>query len=118
MARVPAGEGRRGGITAFIVEADSPGITVERRNAFMGLRGIENGVTRFHQVLVPAENIVGGVGAGLKVALATLNTGRLSIPAMCAASSKYALAVSRQWSRERVQWGRPIGEHAAVANKV
>jgi alkylation response protein AidB-like acyl-CoA dehydrogenase len=118
MARVPKGEGQRGGITAFIVEADAAGVTVENRNAFMGLRGIENGVTRFHQVRVPAENVVGGVGAGLKIALATLNTGRLSIPAMCTAASKYALKVSRQWSRERVQWGRPLGEHAAVANKI
>ena len=49
MARVPASEGHKGGITAFVVEADSPGITVEHRNAFMGLRGIENGVTRFHR---------------------------------------------------------------------
>jgi alkylation response protein AidB-like acyl-CoA dehydrogenase len=118
MARVPRDETRRGGITAFVVEADSPGITVEHRNAFMGLRGIENGVTRFHQVRVPAENVVGEIGSGLKIALATLNTGRLSIPAMCTAAAKYALAVARQWSRERVQWGRPIGEHAAVANKI
>jgi alkylation response protein AidB-like acyl-CoA dehydrogenase len=118
MARVPAAEGRRGGITAFIVEADSPGITVERRNAFMGLRGIENGVTRFHQVRVPAENIVGGVGDGFKIALRTLNTGRLSLPAMCAAAGKYALKVTRQWSRERVQGGRAIGEHEAVAEKI
>ena len=118
MARVPASEGQRGGITTFIVEADSPGITVERRNAFMGLRGIENGVTRFHQVRVPAENIVGGIGNGFKIALRTLNTGRLSLPAICTASAKYALKVSRQWSRERVQGGRPIGEHEAVAKKV
>ena len=118
MARVPAAEGQRGGITAFIVEADSPGITVENRNAFMGLRGIENGVTRFHQVRVPAENVVGGVGNGFKIALRTLNTGRLSLPAMCTAAGKYALQVSRQWSRERVQGGRPIGEHGAVAEKI
>jgi alkylation response protein AidB-like acyl-CoA dehydrogenase len=118
MARVPATEGQRGGITAFIVEADSPGITVEHRNAFMGLRGIENGVTRFEQVRVPAENIVGGIGDGFKIALRTLNTGRLSLPAMCAAAGKYALKVTRQWSRERVQGGRPIGEHEAVAEKI
>ena len=118
MARVPAADGQRGGITAFIVEADSPGITVENRNAFMGLRGIENGVTRFHRVRVPAENIVGGVGNGFKIALRTLNTGRLSLPAMCAAAGKYALQVSRQWSRERIQGGRPIGEHGAVAEKI
>jgi hypothetical protein len=118
MARVPRTEEGRGGITAFVVEADSPGITVENRNAFMGLRGLENGVTRFHQVRVPAENIIGGVGGGLRIALSTLNTGRLSIPAMCTATSKYALMVVRQWGRERVQWGRPVGEHGAVANKI
>jgi alkylation response protein AidB-like acyl-CoA dehydrogenase len=118
MARVPSTEGQRGGITTFIVEADSPGITVENRNVFMGLRGIENGVTRFHQVRVPAENIVGGIGNGFKIAMRTLNTGRLSLPAVCTASAKYALKVSRQWSRERVQGGRPIGEHEAVAEKI
>ena len=102
-------EGHRGGITAFVVEADSPGITVEHRNAFMGLRGIENGVTRFHQVRVPAENRIGREGQGLKIALTTLNTGRLSLPAMCAAAGKWSLKIAREWSAERVQWGRPIG---------
>ena len=118
MARVPKSEGHRGGVTAFIVEMDSPGITVERRNAFMGLRGIENGVTRFHKVRVPKENVVGGEGKGLKIALATLNTGRLSIPSMCAGAGKWCLKIAREWSAERVQWGKPIAEHAAVANKI
>ncbi|GAB3567265.1 acyl-CoA dehydrogenase family protein [Amycolatopsis endophytica] len=118
MARVPGGEGRRGGITAFIVEMDSPGITVERRNSFMGLRGIENGVTRFHQVKVPADAVVGGEGKGLKIALATLNTGRLSIPSMCAGAGKWCLKIAREWSAARVQWGKPIAGHEAVANKM
>ncbi|WP_407567053.1 acyl-CoA dehydrogenase family protein [Polymorphospora sp. A560] len=118
MARVPATDGQRGGITAFVVEGDSPGITVERRNEFLGLRGLENSVTRFHDVFVPADQVIGGVGKGLKIALTTLNTGRLSLPAMCVGAGKWSLNVAREWAAERVQWGRPVGEHEAVAKKL
>lgn len=110
---------RTGGkISAFVVEADAPGITVERRNSFMGLRGIENGVTRFHQVRVPAENLIGREGQGLKIALTTLNTGRLSLPAICAGMAKWATKIAREWGAVRVQWGHRIGEHEAVAHKI
>lgn len=118
MARVPKSEGHRGGISAFVVEADSPGITVERRNKFMGLRGMENGVTRLHRVRVPAENLIGREGDGLKIALTTLNVGRLALPATVTGVAKWSVKIAREWSSERVQWGKPIGKHEAIASKL
>ncbi|HEX6674515.1 MAG TPA: acyl-CoA dehydrogenase family protein [Actinomycetes bacterium] len=118
MAMVPKSEGHRGGITAFVVDARTPGITVTHRNQFMGLRGIENGVTVFDEVRVPADNRLGDEGRGLKIALSTLNTGRLSLPAICCAGAKWSLRIARQWCNERVQWGKPIGKHEAIAGKV
>jgi alkylation response protein AidB-like acyl-CoA dehydrogenase len=106
------------GISAFVVEGTAEGVTIERRNAFMGLRGLENSVTRFHDVFVPAENLIGKEGQGLKIALTTLNTGRLSLPAMCISAAKWCLNVGRGWSAERVQWGRKVGQHEAVATKL
>ncbi len=118
MAKVPKGDGRRGGISAFVLPYDLPGVTVEHRNAFMGLRGIENSVTRLDRVFVPEENRIGREGDGLKIALTTLNTGRLALPAICVGQAKWATKVAREWSNERVQWGRPVGKHDAVAQKI
>ncbi|MCO4699386.1 acyl-CoA dehydrogenase family protein [Streptomyces sp. RO-S4] len=118
MARVPKSEGHRGGITAFVVEGSSEGVTVENRNAFMGLRGLENGVTRFHRVRVPASHRIGEEGQGLKIALTTLNTGRLSLPAMCVGAGKWCLKIAREWSAVREQWGKPVALHEAVGSKI
>ncbi len=105
-------------LTAFVVEANSPGIEVVHRYQFMGLHALYNGVIRFTGVRVPKTSIVGGEGRGLKVALSTLNAGRLSIPASSIGVAKRSLAIAREWGAERIQWGVPIGQHAAVAEKI
>jgi len=121
IARTPSkvvdGKERRQ-ITAFLVEASWPGVKVEHRCHFMGLKAMYNGVLTFTDVRVPKENVVWDVGKGLKLGLITLNTGRLTLPISSVAAGKRCLEISREWASERVQWGRAIGKHDAIAQKI
>ncbi|MEO6847322.1 MAG: acyl-CoA dehydrogenase family protein [Chthoniobacterales bacterium] len=105
-------------ITAFIVETNWPGVEVIQRCRFMGLKALYNAVITFKDVRVPRDNILLAEGKGLRVALTTLNTGRLTLPAACVGLAKRCFAISSRWAKERIQWGKPIGEHAAVAAKL
>ncbi|HLH73591.1 MAG TPA: acyl-CoA dehydrogenase family protein [Chloroflexota bacterium] len=107
-----------GKITAFVMDMTTPGVEVQQRCEFMGCRGIENAWIRFTDVKVPVENVIGEVGKGLKMALTTLNVGRISLASVCLGMAKQVFAPAVEWSTQRQTFGKPIGEHELNTQKL
>jgi alkylation response protein AidB-like acyl-CoA dehydrogenase len=105
-------------ISAVIVEKEWEGVEVVNRCHFMGLRALANGVIRFKNVKVPKESMLLAEGKGLKLALVTLNTGRLSIPSGVMGCAKRLTQIVRAWGAKRYQWGNVVGKHEAIAHKI
>ena len=121
MARTPdkiVGNRAKKQITAFIVDMDAEGVEIKHRCRFMGLKALYNGVINFKDVKVSKAAIVDGLGKGMRVALNTLNIGRLTIPAICVGTSKECLKMTRDWASTRVQWGQAVGKHQLLTDKI
>ena len=105
-------------ISAFILEMNTPGVEVVQRCEFMGLNGIYNAFIKFTNVKIPVENRLSDEGRGLAMALATVNVGRLTLPAASLGCAKQCLSIVRRWGKSRIQWGQPVGLHEPGREKI
>jgi acyl-CoA dehydrogenase len=105
---------RKGGITGFFVDADSPGFSVVSTIPIMGQLGAEIGILAFDSLRVPDSRRLGEVGQGLRIALQGVNIGRLGLSATCIGLARWALDQALAYSRTRRTFGAPIGDHQAV----
>jgi alkylation response protein AidB-like acyl-CoA dehydrogenase len=117
LARTDPQAGKRG-ITAFVVPADAPGFSVGQPEEKLGLRASRTAQIFFSDCRIPAENLLGEEGQGLKVALGTLDHSRVGIAAQAVGIHQRALELAVQYSRERVQFGKPIAANQAIQFKI
>jgi acyl-CoA dehydrogenase len=102
------------GITAFVVDADSPGVTVDKKEDKMGQRASNTATISFNDVEVPAENMLGEENKGFKLAMMTLDRTRPGVSAMAVGIGRAAFEYAAEYSKERVQFGVPIAMHQAI----
>ncbi|MBO8172047.1 MAG: acyl-CoA dehydrogenase [Bacillaceae bacterium] len=106
------------GISAFIVEKDTPGLSIGKQEKKMGLHGSNTAELIFDNAEVPAENLLGEEGEGFKIAMSNLNVGRIGIGAQALGIAEAALQHARDYARERKQFGKPIGAQQGIAFKL
>ena len=102
------------GMTAFIVDAKSEGFKVQKLEDKLGIKGSTTAQIWLNKVKVPKENIIGEVGKGFSVALSTLDGGRIGIAAQALGIAEAAFRYAKKYSKERVQFGKPISELQAI----
>jgi alkylation response protein AidB-like acyl-CoA dehydrogenase len=111
-------EAGKEGISAFIVEKDTPGLIIGKDEHKMGLRGSRTVQLTFEDMKVPTENLLGNEGQGFKIAMANLDVGRISIAAQSLGIAEAALEKSVEYSKQRVQFGKPIAAQQGVGFKL
>ena len=104
--------------SAFLLERNSPGLTVGDHEKLLGLQGSSVCALQLDNVPIPVENLLGEVGKGHKVAMCTLNLGRMKMSANCAGTSKKILETTTRYAGERKQFGRPIAEFGLIQRKL
>lgn len=111
-----SGDRERGakGVSAFVVERDWPGVAIGKVDQKMGLRGSKTSGVFFADVRVPIENRIGEEGRGFEAAMQTLDRGRISLGASCVGQAQVALDRSVAWSKQRMQFGKPIAANQAI----
>ena len=107
-------EAGRKGMSAFIVPKDTPGMKAGEHFAKMGLRSSQTSETVFKDCRVPKENLLGEEGQGLQIAMTGFDHGRIGIAAQAVGITQAALEESIKWSKERVQFGKPIARQQAI----
>jgi alkylation response protein AidB-like acyl-CoA dehydrogenase len=120
IARTPGvGTDRKKEITAFLVTPDMPGFVVlDPRMEKVGIRGTATGRLAFNDMVVPAENVLGQVGKGLRIALTVLDFGRTTFGASCTGAAKTCLAAACSHAKKRVQFQQPLADFELVKKKI
>ncbi|MDN4522987.1 acyl-CoA dehydrogenase family protein [Fictibacillus fluitans] len=107
-------KGAKGGITAFLLEKDFPGLIIGKKDKKMGLRGSYTSQLIFEDCIIPDENVIGQVGMGYMSALKILGEGRVGLAARAVGSCDKLIELSAQYAKERIQFGKPIADNQAI----
>ncbi|MCK1993798.1 acyl-CoA dehydrogenase [Peribacillus muralis] len=107
-------KGAKGGITAFLVERDFPGLIVGKKDKKMGLRGSYTSQVIFEDCIIPEENVIGEVGMGYISALTILGEGRVGLAARAVGSCGKLIELSAKYAKERIQFNKPIADNQAI----